>query len=49
MEDSWRLRPSFICGIVFGLEEGTLSEEGASIAGRCFSGQIALRTDSMER
>jgi hypothetical protein len=49
MEVTWRLRPSFICGCCSCLEEGALEEEGASIAGRSCSGQMALRIDSVER
>jgi hypothetical protein len=49
MEVAWRLRPSFICGSCSCLEEGALEEEGALIAGRSCSGQIALRTVSVER
>jgi hypothetical protein len=49
MEVAWRLRPSFICGSCSCLEEGALEEEGALIAGRSCSGQIVLRTVSMER
>ena len=33
MEDSWRLRPSFICGVGFSFEESTLEEEGALLSG----------------
>jgi hypothetical protein len=43
MEDSWKLRPSLFCGC------GSFLEEGAPIAGRSCSGQIALRTVSVER
>jgi hypothetical protein len=43
MEVAWRLRPSFICGSCSCLEKGTL------IVGRSCSGQIALRTVSVER
>jgi hypothetical protein len=33
MEGSWRLTPSFICGVVSSFEEGALEEEGACLAG----------------
>jgi hypothetical protein len=48
MEVARRLRPSFICGSCSCLEEGAL-EEGTLIVGRSCSGQIALRTVSVER
>jgi hypothetical protein len=46
MEGSWRLRPSFICGVGSSFEEGTLEEEGACLAGTSYTWRIADLSDS---
>jgi hypothetical protein len=46
MEGSWRLRAQLILWRGSCLEEGALGEEGASLVGRTFRAQIAVRSVS---
>jgi hypothetical protein len=49
MEGSWRLRPSFICGVGSSFEDGALVEEGACLAGTSYTWRIADLLDSTWR
>jgi hypothetical protein len=49
MEDSWRLRPSFICGACSSFEEGALEEEGTYLASTSYTWTIADLSVSVER